>query len=237
MNKTKQLNLDLRTKVLEYSLILEDEINEAIKHYLGISNPKLKSLGNNSSNLSLRNKIDILHDLEIFQGDIYSNFVLFMEFRNQFIHNINCNTFVAALELLKDDRGNKLLKLANCNPTDQRELESKYKKGYSELFIICFRSVKQIYEARLKQFQERKKLVFSIMDYCRYIIDKDTELNEQILYLCQDISNKDSIESLTFKTKIAELITDFTKSITRNTEYNNLSERMDNNIDHVMSYF
>ncbi len=65
MKNDIDINLQLRSEVLEISLNLEDAVNELLLALLLIEIPRRKAISNKSGNLSFKNKIDLLFDLEV----------------------------------------------------------------------------------------------------------------------------------------------------------------------------
>ncbi|MBP6565713.1 MAG: hypothetical protein KA270_01030, partial [Saprospiraceae bacterium] len=62
--KSKNFNIILRGKVLEKALILEELTSDIIKLILRIVWDETKTLGNQSTSLSFKNKTDLLFDLQ-----------------------------------------------------------------------------------------------------------------------------------------------------------------------------
>lgn len=90
----KELNLKLRTQVLQMALGIEDLINEILKSFLRIDHEaKTKTLSYKSSSISFKTKIYLLFDLGKINKIQFESFDKFMEIRNQFMHNINVNSF------------------------------------------------------------------------------------------------------------------------------------------------
>lgn len=90
----KKYNIDLRSKILMYSIKQEELSSEIVKKFLRISKHDLKTLGNKISSFSFKNKIDLLFDIGDIEKEQYSFLIKFMEIRNQFIHNPTCSTFL-----------------------------------------------------------------------------------------------------------------------------------------------
>lgn len=91
--KTKDYNRPLRAYILECSVREEEAASNVIKSLLRLVKHESKTLDNKSSSLSFKNKIDLLYDIEDLNKEAYTNLIKFMELRNQFIHNPNCNSF------------------------------------------------------------------------------------------------------------------------------------------------
>ena len=87
MKTDTDINLQLRSEILDIALNLENAVNELILALLLIENPNRKAISNKSGNLSFKNKIDLLFDLDILSSGEHNILLLLMEFRNQFLHN------------------------------------------------------------------------------------------------------------------------------------------------------
>ena len=93
-----EVNLDLRSRILEYSLLIEKSVNDLLLIYLGIYFKKKTRLFDNRPGISFKNKIDLLFDLEILSKEENYDFELLMIFRNKFLHDIECNSFKIIFE-------------------------------------------------------------------------------------------------------------------------------------------
>ena len=87
-------NLDKRTEVLDWALQLEYLINVCLKSYLSIDpEKKTIALSNLATSISFKAKIDLLFDLGKIDKIQHNMFEKAMSIRNQFLHNIYCNTY------------------------------------------------------------------------------------------------------------------------------------------------
>ena len=99
-----------RTKVLEYSLKLENFVSYELASLLDIPDYKnSKSLGNGSSALSINQKLNLLLNVENIDKKEKSTIEYFMSIRNQFMHNIDAVSFSYVIKKL-DGLENKLKK-------------------------------------------------------------------------------------------------------------------------------
>jgi len=104
MKMEKQLNIELRSRILEYSLFIEKVINDLVLLNLGIYDEKIKTrLFGNKGKISFQNKIDLLYDIEVLSKEENSEFELLMIVRNKFMHDIECDSFQTLLNQL--DKG------------------------------------------------------------------------------------------------------------------------------------
>lgn len=118
------MNIQVRTTILEKSLTLENFLSQIIAQIIRVPKTKTKTLGNQSSSLSFKTKVDLLYDLDRINLEEYNLLILFMEIRNQFIHNIESDSYIKVLEILGNSKKTKLL---NVNP-DVAEFHTELKK-------------------------------------------------------------------------------------------------------------
>ncbi len=136
----KDYNIELRSYVLNLALSIEDLSTQITKSLLRKVKPDSKTLDNKSSSLSLKNKIDILYDLDDLDKKTYTKVLKFMEIRNQFIHNPECNSF-KDLDIISPDLIKYLKKeFHNENKNQEDSLVESFKKlhlhAFSELLIL-----------------------------------------------------------------------------------------------------
>jgi hypothetical protein len=132
MDNQDKLNMKLRSYVLEHSIRQEQTSAKIIKLILRILKNKTKTLGNKSSSLSFKNKVDLLHDLGDVDDMHYNHLIKFMEIRNQFAHNHECSSFLKLGEA-NSELTNYLKKFKN----DEKDEEESLLLSYNELFRIC----------------------------------------------------------------------------------------------------
>ena len=126
-------NIELRGKVLEDSLNLEKLALDVIKSVLRIFKNDTKAFSNKSSSLSFKNKIDLLHDIGELDDVKYVHFVKFMEIRNQFVHNHECNSF----EDLKKVKSDPTKHLINKFSDKSNGKEKGLFEAYLKLYLTC----------------------------------------------------------------------------------------------------
>ena len=105
------MKTESRIKVLTQSLTIEKGLSDVIKAIIKMPKNDTKTLGNQGSSLSFKTKADLLYDLNRISKQEYSNLILFMEIRNQFIHNLDADSFLKVFEILGNSKKNKLLEL------------------------------------------------------------------------------------------------------------------------------
>ncbi|MBP6234882.1 MAG: hypothetical protein KA536_02020 [Saprospiraceae bacterium] len=137
--KSKNFNIILRGKVLEKALILEELTSDIIKLILRIVWDETKTLGNQSTSLSFKNKTDLLFDLQDLNKDDYNYLLKIMEVRNQFAHNFDCN--------LWDD-------LKRINPKSYEFISKKF-PNEDESFSTSFRDMFQYCYNKLIEIEKK----------------------------------------------------------------------------------
>jgi len=200
---TNEINLELRSQILEIALTLENSINKLITVYLEIEHPDPKTIGNKNSSISFKSKLDLLSDLEILSKEEYSKLLLVMEFRNQFLHNLNCDSFIVAIELLGSDRGKQLLKFDDLEFEANQEL--RYNSAYKRLFLNSLDIILVKYAKRKEEIAEKREAFLTISNYINYCLDNDEEIIQEILLMCMP-HNGDDAKLSNFKSCVSSFI-------------------------------
>ncbi len=68
-------------------------INGILLQLFSIKKETPNTLGHKSSAISFKTKIDFLYDLERIDKNTYTDLITLMEIRNQFMHNLDADTF------------------------------------------------------------------------------------------------------------------------------------------------
>ena len=171
--------MELRNEVLKYALQIEDFLQDILTLYLNIFTPHRRALSNRSGSFSARNKIDLLYDLEVLNKEEHRTFVLFTEFRNQFVHNAHCNSFSDAVRHLDNDKGKQLLRFAT---QDLQNLENKYRHAFGCLYAKCLRIGAAKLEEKRLAFQTVTdfvgQLIFQYLEMIDLVHDTHVNLSE-----------------------------------------------------------
>jgi len=171
-------NHQLRSEILNCALNLEHNVDLLLIAYLSIEKPTRKAITNKSGNLSFKNKLDLLFDLDILTKQEYNKLLLLMEFRNQFIHNIECNSFVSAVELLGSDRGKKLLKFSDFD--ENINIETRYNRGFNNLYGECLKLFVHKIDERKQVIEERHKMLINPIEIQIFFINKYFDMLKKI---------------------------------------------------------
>lgn len=133
MEKWEPLNMEIRSWVISQVLRLEQTSSSLMKAILRMFKENSKTLGNQSSALSFKSKIDLLYDLEEIDKNYYNHLLKMMEIRNQFAHNSNATSFVA-LDNINPDINKYLEKYIPAEIEQDADREIKLKGAFGDLF-------------------------------------------------------------------------------------------------------
>lgn len=153
------MNIELRKDILAKSLTLEDALNILLAILFRFSKNTSKTLGHTSSSLSFKTKADLLYDLGRLNDQQYKALIIFMEIRNQLIHNLDCDSLMNAV--LWCSKTNKLL-----------AIDEKWKKEFHDT------TNENQKERILKLLLEQ--LTKNIISFCKSIIGSiEEEIKEE----------------------------------------------------------
>jgi hypothetical protein len=184
MSIEKQLNIELRSRILEYSLVIENSINDLLLLNLGLFNDKRKTkLFSNKGKISFQNKVDLLDDIEVLSPDENLEFGLLMNIRNKFLHDLECNSFKI---------------LFNNDNLKDKGIRNRFKKFLNEGQLISDEEACK--KACYRLFQKNIKTIKNKISVNKAAINKKHEFfqiqNEQkIFYIdfIHDLMNEVSI--------------------------------------------
>lgn len=198
-------NLPLRTEILGIALDIEKNINDLLLHLLLINNNERKAITNKSGNLSFQNKIDLLFDLEILNKDEHSVFNLLMQFRNQFLHNIECNSFEYAVKILGPDRGKKLLKFCHSECINFT-IEQRYQDAYRGLNIASMKILRAKIKDRRNIIDKQKNILIEPRKELIHLAKQYSNLCKQIVQFCKKNASTNNAEMNTILLNICNVV-------------------------------
>lgn len=189
---SEDINIDLRSLVLYNSLKIESSINNALLLSLSISSEKRKALSLNSSSLSFKGKIDLLHDIEILDDCEYRFFLAAMEIRNKFMHNITCNSFSIAINLLGKDKEKWLAKFKNKIdrdiPAEKRDEKEKfYIDCYNNLTDITMIISRRLIRSFTDEQNVKRDFLIKVFNFVSFLSEKHLELSTVIDDFCSNM--------------------------------------------------
>ncbi|HET6555818.1 MAG TPA: hypothetical protein VFG54_00795 [Prolixibacteraceae bacterium] len=161
------MNKEILITVIERALVIEDMLSQIFRTLLEIEKPNSKTLSHKTSALSFMTKVDLLFDLERIDLYSYNLLKMFGEIRNQFIHNIDSDSFSIVLERL--NKNSKLLKIDTEFPNyfkdaiDSNQQERIYDLAFQKLALdihdILETVRKKIFEEKLDNINSALKAI------------------------------------------------------------------------------
>lgn len=135
MGEWNELNMELRSFVISHMLRLEQTSSSLIRTILRMFNENPRTLGNQSSALSFKSKIDLLFDLDEIDKIEYNHLLKLMEIRNQFVHNPDAVTF-ESLDSINPDINRYIEKQTFDDIKQEGSREEYLRKIFSRLFTL-----------------------------------------------------------------------------------------------------
>lgn len=123
-----------RAEVMEKGVAIEGAVSGILGFILDIDVVKSKSLGHQSTALSLNAKVNLLTDLKFVPKEIARQFQLFTEIRNKFAHIQEVDSYVKCFEIIKDQKKYLIETFAKHVPQEFDE-EAKLNTGFT---FLCF---------------------------------------------------------------------------------------------------
>lgn len=134
----------IRVNILEASLIIERQTSIFLAALLGIRDFKdSRTLGNISGSLPFNTKIDLLIDMGALDSETRNMFQTFMELRNQFMHNIDADSYENCISFLK---GKKNFLLKKYSQDDSLSKEEQMKNAIESLCTDVQKLTLEIFE-------------------------------------------------------------------------------------------
>ena len=221
------MNKELRLEILINSLELENQLSKIIARIIRVPKSGTKTLGNQSSSLSFKTKVDLLYDLDRISKSEYNLIILFIEIRNQFIHNLESDSFVKVCEILGNNKRNKLVSIDSrvaklysdyeSHPEAKIDIEGILKLAFGALDQKLRKILINQYERLLHEIQkdDEDKARLEQHDVFKDMTRIVLETVEEFGNIYADALKKDGI-----KTEFPKLLNSFvwTKSIKKLTE-------------------
>jgi len=141
------MNLKLKSEVLAKSIHIETYLSQILMTLLDIESINNRTLGTKGSALSFKAKTDLLYDINKINKELYTDLIIFMEIRNQFIHNFDTNSYEIVIKRIgKEKRLLELFAESKIENGNIKEKEEKLKFGFSHLSISIFKRLEIIEE-------------------------------------------------------------------------------------------
>lgn len=211
----KNVNLELRSKILFCALNIENLINNLlVKHLLIIDKTKTKNFANRPG-ISFQSKIDLLFDIEVISKEELLTIELLMIFRNKFLHDIKYNSYTLVLNDLDNGIRNRFFKFLR---DEKFKSENEYDTAFSNLYnkIVAFINEKV---EEIDKFQNTKiEFLLFQNNLLATVISESLDL----MTFLSNFNNK--IENIVMKKELTNKIVEFEKKIDFKNNVNKLSE-------------
>jgi len=211
----KNVNLELRSKILFCALNIENVINNLlVKHLLIIDKTKTKNFANRPG-ISFQSKIDLLFDIEVISKEELLTIELLMIFRNKFLHDIKYNSYTLVLNDLDNGIRNRFFKFLR---DEKFKSENEYDTAFSNLYnkIVAFINEKV---EEIDKFQNTK------IEFLLFQNNLLATVISESLDLMTFLSNfNNRIENIVMKKELTNKIVEFEKKIDFKNNVNKLSE-------------
>lgn len=224
---TTDLNLPLRTEILDKALNLEHTVNSILLIYSSIENEERKAITNKSGSLSFKNKIDLLFDLDIFSKDEHKDFLLLMEYRNQFLHNIDCSSFTYAVSVLGTDKEKSLLKFDERATSSDKEF--RYKNAFLNLYGKTIKIALEKIRQRKQIIEDKRKFLTNLNDKSIYLIDSFFDIIDKLFEMYEP-NFTDTTDVVKLKSQIFETIGQEIQKLQETEEYKLLQNQLDRSV-------
>jgi hypothetical protein len=211
----KNVNLELRSKILFCALNIENVINNLlVKHLLIIDKTKTKNFANRPG-ISFQSKIDLLFDIEVISKEELLTIELLMIFRNKFLHDIKYNSYTLVLNDLDNGIRNRFFKFLR---DEKFKSENEYDTAFSNLYnkIVAFINEKV---EEIDKFQNTKiEFILFQNNLLATVISESLDL----MTFLSNFNNR--IENIVMKKELTNKIVEFEKKIDFKNNVNKLSE-------------
>lgn len=208
------MNIKIKSEVLEKSIHIESYLSQILMRLLDIENLNNKSFGTKGSALSFRSKADLLYDINKIEKDLYTDLILFMEIRNQFIHNYDTNSFeVVNSRLNKKTRLLSLFDEIYEFKKDDFNNEEKLSKGFICLCIKIVKSLQLTENEIIKEKEEALQIQIDIAEKNHELEFKEItnkaladSIDDAMDLLNKSFSKSEFGQKLNFENKLTEKI-------------------------------
>jgi len=234
MSINEQLNIELRSEILEYSLFIENLINNLLRMNLGIYDEKVKTrLFSNKGKISFQNKIDLLFDIEVLSKEENSEFELLMIVRNKFMHDIECDSFHTLLNQLDKGIVNRFKKFLEEGQSISDE--EACKKASYKLFQKNIETIKEILRKNTSSRKLKSNLVQVQNEQIIYYIDFIQELLNKVS-LATENAELENPKVATFGAEIFQILQESYQKL-ENQPNSNVYEEFFNSNENIKSVF
>lgn len=154
-----------RAFVIEKAVNIERSLSIILGAFLDIDIGNSRTLGNKSSALAFKQKVDILSDVKFIEKDSAKKLQFFAEIRNQFAHNYECKNFIACFKIIEESTRNGLTKTYSSNKFNLND-----ELSLKALFLNLTEDVEYILVTMIDKVKEKFKKDAELFQ-CKTYID------------------------------------------------------------------
>lgn len=227
----KEINIEVRSKILEYSLIIEGAINTLLLAYLGIIGKSNTKLFGNKVGISFKSKIDLLYDIDVLSKKEHSALELQMIFRNKFIHALECNSFSAVLSQLDNGIKNRFKKY--MDDTSKINNEETCKESYRKIYITNIDTILHKIELKRKSIEDKNDLIQLLLQKELRITDISFDFLDKLLTTLEEvhIKNTENKQIVELTTHLFSTCDNHSKTFTTDNELIELDKKLKSLLD------
>ena len=234
MSTEAQLNIVVRSRILEYSLFIERSINDLLLLNLGIYNEKEKTrLFSNKGKLTFQNKIDLLVDIEVLSKEENSEFELLMNIRNKFLHVLECGSFQDLFQILDKGIVNRFKKFLEEGQSISDE--EACKRACYRLFQKNIKTIKEIIRKNTASRKIKSNLVQVQNNQLLFYIDFIQDLLNKI-YISIENAELENPKVLILGMEIQQILNEAVR-ILKNEPQKDIYEDFFNSNENVKAVF
>lgn len=231
-----EINIEVRSEILEYSLNIEGAINDLLLAYLGIFDKSSTKLFGNKVGLSFKNKIDLLFDINVLSKEEHNDLELFMNFRNRFFHAIECNSYSAVLNQFDNGIVNRFRKYID---EDERNIsEESYRKACGKLYAKNLDVILKKFAFKRKSVEDKAGLLHTMLKIEIRLIDLSFNFMDELLLVLESIDSENpQVKKLAMV--IESKCVDHSNTLKADEEFINLTKTLEKHCSNeiLSSYF
>ncbi len=187
----EEINLKMRTTIMEYSLEIESSINTLLLGHLEIfDKEKTKNFGNKAG-IPFKSKTDLLFDIGVLNLTELNEIELLMNFRNKFLHDIDSNSYKYVLSKFDSGIKNRFIKFLEPNILEKDATEKDFEDACRNLFIHNLKTLQKKYKERRENIENKSNYLISLFDAYLSLNDLACDFAQEIMKIVEesDIEN------------------------------------------------
>ena len=222
----KEINIEVRSEILEYSLIIEGAINSLLLSYLGVTGKSNTKLFGNKAGISFKSKIDLLYDIDVLSKKEHGDLELQMIFRNKFIHILECNSFLFVLNELDNGIKNKFKN--HMDDPSKIGNEGSCKESYRKIYITNLNVILKKFELKRQSVEDKSNLITLLLEKEIRITDISFGFIDKLLVSLEEtiLKNSENKKIIELTKHLSSKCEKHSKSFSKDTELMELNKKI-----------